>query len=116
MKNAKRYIEERIRYWLEDFGFLPSVVSIEFPKKNTETAHGGDAMFQVVAGYPYRQIEFFVFPCALNSTKEQIEGGIKHEMLHIAVAKMRFFRKASREVWIAVEEEVVDHLSFMIRD
>jgi len=110
-KKRKAYVEELISYWLQEFGLLPLTMDLKFHDK-PDTSQGFEASMKVLSHYPYRSIEWHVYPSCQKDDEERLTRTILHEMIHLVLWKYRVHTE-QKELLI-LEEDTCDLLSHVV--
>lgn len=110
----KDEIRRVLAYWIHEFAIPPATIAINFLTDNEETPHGGNAAMCVRIGYPYRFLEIDVFPAMAGYGRDKIRLTAIHEILHVAMARLKYFRRKDADTWHTLEEETVDLIANVI--
>ena len=102
---------------MQEFAIPPLIAGTTFSENNEETHHGSKASMRLENDYPYRQLHITVFPPVRKYTQERLRLSVLHEMLHVALARLRHMRKdVSKEGWRTLEEEVVELIAHVMNN
>lgn len=115
-KQRQHRVQRFFVYWLQEFGFLPLLVDFRFEERNEQTKYAaGDASCRIEFGYPYRQLTIVCFPCVARYTIRKLTMMVLHELLHIALARLKGNRTTNdKDVWARLEEEAVDLIAMVM--
>lgn len=123
MKRARVWTEakkDRIRrffaYWLNEFGYLPMTVDIQFREKfGAVSLCDGNAAVGIRFHYPYRMLEIECFPDLAKYSNEKLTTAVLHEMVHVVLARLKGNRRTEDgKVWERLEEEAADILAMVM--
>ena len=110
-KAAKKRVDDWFEYWIVILGIAPVHISTEFLEKGDD-----DKAMTVHQRFPYRQINVTVYPQVAKMGKREIAHATCHELMHYVLAPITKHRKSPENIFIDMEEVVVDQLAMCFED
>ena len=116
-EKEKERISSVLSYWIHEFALPPAIIDIQFSDECEPTVDGfGENCMRVDSDYPYRQFKITVLPPASGIKNHRLHLAAIHEILHLALVRLRANRKSSEHTWRLLEEEAVDLIAHVMNN